>query len=94
MQRDKAQIESALLKKGFKTKEGDHHHFYYQQLDGTITSVRTKTSHSKQYKAILDPLLGEMARQCHLSKKEFIDLVDCPLSQEKYEETLVKKKAI
>jgi hypothetical protein len=29
-----------------------------------------------------------MARQCSLTKKQFLDLLDCPLSREEYEKLL------
>jgi len=40
---------------------------------------------------IPDNLLAEMAKQCHLSKKQFFELLDCPMDQEKYEKVLRQK---
>ncbi len=42
-------------------------------------------SHGTAYKTIGDPLLGEMARQLGLVKKQFLELVDCTLDQQGYE---------
>ena len=36
----------------------------------------------------LSDLLAQMARQCKLTKSDFLALVDCPLSREAYEEKL------
>jgi hypothetical protein len=77
-------VEAGLLRKGFQRDEGDHHYFTYQRLsDGKYTGIFTKTSHSGD--DLDDFLLGRMARQCRVNKKQFIDLVDCPLSRQDYE---------
>lgn len=62
MPRSKSQVESALLNKGFRKDEGDHHNFIYYTQDGMKTTVRTKTSHTKKMKDIPDNLLSAMAR--------------------------------
>jgi hypothetical protein len=41
-------------------------------------------SHGIRGDDIGDRLLGQMAKQVRLSKKEFIELVDCPMSKEGY----------
>jgi hypothetical protein len=88
MPRKKIDVESALKKKGFDKTEGDHHWFVYVTMEGEKTTSRTKTSHTQKMKDIPDNLLSQMARQCKLSKREFLDLIDCPLSREAYEEIL------
>jgi hypothetical protein len=88
VQRDKRQIEAALEAKGFTRSEKDHSYFYYRTLEGKKTTARTKTSHTPKMKTIGDELLGKMARQCHLSKPQFLDLVDCPLNRQGYENLL------
>ena len=88
MPRLKREVESALLKKGFKQREGDHHHFIYFGLDGNKTPVVTKTSHTQSMRDIPDALLSLMAKQCKLSKREFLNLVDCPLSRDEYHKLL------
>ena len=94
MPREKAKVESALLGKGFHKIEQDHHYFIYYTQEGKKTTVKTKTSHTKKMKDIPDNILGQMARQCHLSKNEFLNLVDCPLSQDNYEKILQHKEII
>ncbi len=92
MQRDKRQIEAALEAKGFNRTEGDHSYFYYCTLEGKKTTARTKTSHTPKMKTISDELLGKMARQCHLTKPQFMELVDCPLSRQGLEKLLAAQE--
>lgn len=94
MPRDKSKVESALKKKGFKESSGDHYYFVYHTLSGQKTSVKTKTSHTKKMKDIPDNLISQMAKQCHLDKSSFLELVDCPLNQENYESKLKKQGII
>jgi hypothetical protein len=94
MQRDKRKIESALLAKGFRNDETHHHYFIYWTTDGRQTTIKTRTSHTPKMKSIGEPLLGQMAKQCELKKSDFIDLVDCPLSQEQYEAILRQRKLL
>jgi len=85
VQRSRRDIEAALERKGFERREGDHSWFVYCTSDGKKTRVKTKTSHGSGGKAIGDPLLAVMAKQCHLTKSDFIDLVDCPLDRTAFE---------
>ncbi len=94
MPRPKSKVESALLAKGFQKTEKDHHYFIYFTIDGKKTTAKTKTSHSKKIKDIPDNLLSQMAKQCFLTKTEFLSLVDCPLNQEMYEDILQKQGII
>ncbi|WP_207714177.1 hypothetical protein [Scytonema sp. UIC 10036] len=94
MPRQKAKVESALLSKGFQETQNDHHYFVYFTKDGKKTATKTKTSHTKKIKDLPDHLLSQMAKQCHLTKSQFLDLVDCPLSREKYEEILQQQGII
>ncbi|MEH1775384.1 hypothetical protein [Nostoc sp.] len=87
-------MESALLSKGFQETQNDHHYFIYFTKDGKKTTAKTKTSHTKKMKDIPDNLLSQMAKQCHLTKPQFLDLVNCPLTQDKYEEILQKQEII
>lgn len=82
MPRKAADVATGLQKKGFEenTKRKDIHYHLY--LNGKKTRVFTMISHGE--KEIHDGLIGTMARQVGLSKKEFSDLIDCPLSQDDY----------
>ncbi|MEO6808867.1 MAG: hypothetical protein ABI353_07120 [Isosphaeraceae bacterium] len=90
MPRPRKTIESTLQAKGFARVEGDHHYFVYVTKDGRKTRARTKTSHSPKVKDVADNLLGQMARQCLLTKLEFLRLVDCPMDRDTYERRLVE----
>ena len=92
MPKDRKVVEAGLLKKGFRQREGDHHFFVYWSLRGKKSVAFTKTSHS--HREIGDPLLGRMAKQCKLTKANFLGLVDCPLSREQYEDLLTKQGAV
>ncbi len=91
---DRREVESALKKKGFVIKEGDHHFFVYYSKSGEKTSVWTKTSHGSAYKTLSDKLVGLMAKQCKLTSPQFARLVECPLSRDQYEEILITSESI
>lgn len=88
MPRQKRDIEAALLAKGFVREEGHHHFFVYITKEGKKSRARTKTSHTTRMKDVPDNLLSQMAWQCKLTKPQFLELVDCPMSREAYEEAL------
>ena len=88
MTRDRHDVEKSLKAKGFRLEEGNHHFFQYYSEAGIKTSVYTKTSHGM--KEIGVGLLARMAGDCRLSKKDFLRLVDCPLSREAYEALLTE----
>jgi hypothetical protein len=94
MPREKKSVEDGLKNKGFKLKEGNHHRFIYYTINGKKSPVITKTSHTPKMKEIPDNLIGQMAKQCKLSKSDFLNLVDCPLSREAYEDILKKEGEI
>ena len=85
MQRDRDDIVASLERKGFVKDGGDHEYFIYWNLAGKKTMKKTKVSRGSSYKSIGDDLLGKMSKQVGLTKKLFIDLVDCPLSRDQYE---------
>ena len=88
MQRDTRKIEASLENKGFERSESDHRYFLYRTTTGKKTTAKTKTSHTPKMKSIGDDLLGKMAKQCCLTKTQFLELVDCPLDRRGYEAIL------
>lgn len=68
---------------------GDHSFFTFHTANGKKTSVWTKTSRGSGYKTLGDNLVGAMARQCGLTKAQFLLLIECPLSRENMEQILV-----
>ena len=91
MPRHRKDVEAALRSKGFVQSEGDHHYFIFHTRDGRKTRARTKTSHSPKVKELPDNIIGQMARQCLLSRARFLDLVDCPLGRGEYEQALAEQ---
>ena len=87
MSRERKSIEAGLKNKGFRQKEGDHHYLIYYSEDGRKSLSKTKTSHSPKMKTLSNDLLSKMSQQCYLTKAEFLDLIDCPLSRSDYEMT-------
>ena len=81
MPRDAKDVSAGLVGKGFVVREGDHH-FYSLVVGGMKTGIFTKVSHGER--EIGDNLLAQMAKQTKLVKKDFLDLVDCPLSADEY----------
>lgn len=72
-------VRNSLLEKGFGLENNNHKMFYYY-MDGKRTSIRTMISHNSD--EIDDFLIGKMKNQLKLSKEQFLDLVDCPLTKE------------
>jgi len=85
-------IDSSLRKKGFRREmDGKHIHYFFADSDGKHSGIFTLMSHGMGSTAISDPLLGLMARQLHLTKALFLDLIDCSLNEDQYREILRKK---
>ncbi|MBA3756882.1 MAG: hypothetical protein H0X02_11920 [Nitrosomonas sp.] len=84
-------VEAALDRKGFTRSTGDHNYFIYFVGDKK-TSVFTKTSYGQ--KDIGDSLIGQMAKQCKLSKKDFLRLVECTLPHDGYHALLVEGRHV
>jgi len=87
MPRDKRDVDAALLRKGFRQRDNDHNVFIYWSLDGKKSMAKTKTSLGRGFD-IDDNLLSQMARQCGITKRLFLDLLDCPLERPDYERFL------
>ena len=82
-------IDSALCKKGFlKDLDGDHVNYYFLRLTGERSFVKTKMSHGMMGSTIDVNILSKMARQLHLTKKQFLELIDCPLYEKGYRQIL------
>jgi hypothetical protein len=92
MPRKQNTVEKSLTAKGFRPREGDHNYFNYYSKVGKKTAIFTKTSHGAR--EIDDNLLGQMARQCKLSRADFDRLIDCPLGRDSYEAKLITQGAV
>jgi hypothetical protein len=94
MPRPRAKVLASLTSKGFAKATGDHVMLVFHTVDGRKTSVRTKVSHTPKMRDIPDNLVSQMARQCKLSKEEFLGVVDCPVSRAALEEILRERGAL
>ena len=92
---EKVQVISALQSKGFREEPGARNHRYFVYYDGDRkTRIKTKTSHSPKVRTLDNSLVKKMADQCHVTKEEFVQLVRCPLTAEKYRLVLLTKKLL
>ena len=83
-------IDAALRRKGFRRNVSSDHIFYY--FEGT--RVSTKISHGMMGSSLSADLLSRMARQLHLSTRQFLDLIDCPLNEAGYRAILEELRII
>ena len=82
-------VVSGLPKKGFRrVLRKKHIGFTHVDKDGIKTGVSTLVSRGTSYGTIGDDLVTRMARQCNLSKSDFLRLVDCTLSADDYTKKL------
>ncbi len=81
------EVAAVLEAKGMERDE-KHHHMFRKRVDG-VTTLVTRISHSS---AEINDHLGKlMANQCCLQLAEFWDLVDCPLSEEDWDEIVADR---
>jgi len=73
-----------LLAKGFQ-KDNRDHHFLELFVNGKLI-LHTKISYNSS--DIDNHLIKMMAHQCKITRSQFLDLVQCPLSKEGYLELL------
>jgi predicted RNA binding protein YcfA (HicA-like mRNA interferase family) len=77
MPKDARKVIRSLEDKGFKRRHGGDV-FFHLYVEGHKTPIFTKVSHGE--KEIHDRLLGAMARQLRLTRRELDDLVECPMT--------------
>lgn len=81
MPKEARDVANGLEKKGFRRRDNDHA-FFHLWIGEKKTAIYTKISHAER--EIGDNLLSVMARQIRLTRQQFVQLVDCPLSLEEY----------
>ena len=78
-------IDAALRKKGFtRDSDGDHLRYFFTMPDKGKMRIMTLMSHGTFGETIGAPLISQMARQLRLTKKQFLELVDCTMDEEGY----------
>ncbi len=82
-----------MKKKGFIEYASGDHIFLTFYHKGLPTKIHTKLSHGSSEPG--RDLLTEIRKELNLpSQKDFEDLIDCPMSLEKYTDLLREKKLI
>ena len=84
------QVEKALIAKLDFERRDSHHRIYRLYLDGQLVT-RTFISHVQR--ELTSYHLGKMARQMRLSRREFLDAIECPLDREAYY-TLIRQRLL
>jgi len=74
-------VNKSLTTKLEFERHDSHHRIYRLYLDGQLVA-RTFLSHGQR--ELTDFHIGQMAKQIRLSRQEFLDAVECPLSREAY----------
>jgi hypothetical protein len=93
MPRKHRDVRTGLEKKGFSVEESRKHiHFVYVDLQGRTTTARTMISHGASGADIDDRLLGRMAQQVGLEKRRFLELIDCPMTQQAFDEIITEQE--
>lgn len=81
-------IEGNLPKKGF-IREDTHHRYFYHEYNGKRTGAYTYTSHGTKYTEYGVGLLKRMKNELKLNNiKQVIDLCECPIDAEQYNDIL------
>lgn len=85
-------INKNLPKKGFVKDENGHHIYFHHYYNGLATGVSTYISHSKKTRDYSGRLLTEVRKQLELdSNQEVVNLVNCPMGEDEYNEILRQK---
>ena len=85
MQMDRRRIVEGLQRKGFEKDDTRDHTYFFFKVGDKYTGVDTHVSRGTGYKTLQDSLLAAMKRQLRLqSLTELCDLVNCPMSEERY----------
>lgn len=75
-----------MKKKGFvEGRKGKHIPYNFVTSEGKRTSITTHISHTPKQKVLSDNLISAMAKQCYLSKADFIRFAKCAMTQQEYE---------
>ena len=81
------EVEASLIRKGFRVAQSKHRHFIYFTTSGERTEIVTILSHGGN-RDLSRYLERKMSQQCRLTRREFDDLIRCPMSQQQYEALL------
>ena len=85
---DSQRIMEGLLRKGFIQKNRHHKIYKYISRTGIESKISTMIGHGSKHDISHD-IISKMADQCFLTKREFLNLIKCPLSRDEYETKMV-----
>jgi len=87
--RKRRKIINTLTGKGFQEiKDSDHHKLIFF-IDGKKVGLSTKISRGTKYRDVPEGLLKMMKRQVKLNDlDQFLQLIDCPMSESDYKDFL------
>jgi len=88
----KEKIIKSLKKKGFRHERDSDHEFYFLYINDKKTIINTHVSFGNNQ--VDDDLCSVMGRQIKISLRQFKDLINCPLSRDKYIQILEEKNII
>jgi len=93
---ERKNINRNLPKKGFKKVKSGHHIYFHHYLNDVATGAYTYISHSKKSTSSYSGyLLKSVRRQLQLdSNQDVVDLINCPMDGEQYNEILRQKGLI
>ncbi len=91
MEQDVRRVVAALCRKGFVEDATRDHRYFFFYYEGKQV-FHTKISHGA--KVLGDSLIGMMSRQMFLSKVEFLQFIQCTLSEKDYVGILKEKGMI
>jgi hypothetical protein len=79
------QADAAFRRKGFiRDISGDHFWYLFPNQNGLGILTQTKISHGMMGSTLSASLINKMARQLHLTKNQFLDFIDCRMSEKEY----------
>lgn len=73
-----------LKSQGFKEERDRYYIVLKFSNKGAYAGIRTKLSHSSKFAEIDEEQISRMAKQCKVTKKQFVGLVECTVSQAGY----------
>lgn len=86
------EVAASLCGKGFQVDSKRDHRYYFFYYDGKKSSIQTKISHNAV--EIDDYLCSAMSRQIRLTRPQFKNFVECPLTGEEYLKLMIEAKHV
>ncbi len=85
-------VGASLCAKGLREHNDRDRRYYFFYHGGKKSHIHAKISHSAT--EIDDYLCSAMSRQINLTRRQFRDLVECPLTAERYLKPMIDTKHV